>query len=310
MSGVLCVNHGDSEADSTPQAETGFLCSKCFSRLRSGLLELPAIATWLHVNLAAGGNPDGEKVSGSREDPIPLRVNVLDLIGPDSRHWVAADRPDFLLWADGTAVAAFDSWRTASAAWREAMTTAGVDPNVIELLIDVPVHDRLTAADDCTDDCPRCRLAELIDYDDVDAARNRWQVRPTDRGGCDQRGDEAIRAALFSWVTLTTEENPDFAWPEAATDITSLAGWLAGHLSWIAARPWVEELATDVHRLASGAHRLAPWREEIMTTKDPCSSCNVRAVVLHVARSTMVCEKRLGGCGKSWSSPYLKQATA
>lgn len=79
-----CVLHEDG-----PEATVGYLCVQCFSRLRSTLLSLPAVATWLEVNIAAGGVP-GERVSGSREDPIPLRVDVTDLIGPVAPNPTAA----------------------------------------------------------------------------------------------------------------------------------------------------------------------------------------------------------------------------
>ena len=67
--------------DQPTHADIGRLCYACWTRLRSQLCALPAVAGWLHVFLAAGGAA-GERVSGSREDPIPLRVDILDLIGP------------------------------------------------------------------------------------------------------------------------------------------------------------------------------------------------------------------------------------
>lgn len=73
-----CLLHGDSDVDAT----VGYLCVQHFSRLRSSLLELPAIAVWLHCRIATGGSSLTERVSGSSDDPIPLRLDVLDLIGP------------------------------------------------------------------------------------------------------------------------------------------------------------------------------------------------------------------------------------
>jgi hypothetical protein len=80
--------------DDPTEAESGYLCRKCFGRLRRALRDLPAVATWLEVNIAAGGAA-GERVSGTREDPIPLRVDILDLIGPvnpDPSHPPGAKR--------------------------------------------------------------------------------------------------------------------------------------------------------------------------------------------------------------------------
>lgn len=80
-----CVTHHDEAVEAT----VGLLCVKCFSRLRSSLLELPAVATWLEVNIAAAGQAE-ERVSGSREDPIPLRLDVTDLVGPEAPTPTAA----------------------------------------------------------------------------------------------------------------------------------------------------------------------------------------------------------------------------
>lgn len=304
-----CLLGGNEDAH---EADQGYVCNRHFSRLRSSLLELPAIATWLEVHLAAGGVA-GERVGGSRDDPIPLRVDVLDHIGPDSRHWVTDARPSFLLWADGEPVAEFTRWQDASTAMRTAMQRADIHPDVVELLTNRPDHDRPEIGFDCTEHCPLCRLL-TTDRDLLDAAQRRWQIRPTGRGG-DQRGEDAIRSVLFAWVRMVAEPDPDmgkpeFAWPERCDLIYPLAAWLSGHLSWIVAQPWVDEFAEEIHKAAAGAHRVVPWRDEVMYDKEPCSTCGVRAVVLHVADSTLKCEKHLGGCGKTTVSDYLRRATA
>lgn len=210
-----------------PDATVGYLCGDCYKHLRSALMQLPAIAVWLEVNIAASGTA-GEKVSGSREDPIPLRVDVTDLVGPVAPNPTAAFTRD--------------------------------------------VYDQLT---------PEAN---------------------------DQAGDPSVYDELRSWAALVEEESA-WTWDDRLT-ITATVAYLAAHTTWIAAQLWVDEFADKIHDLTRRAHRVAPWREEIIRTTDPCPSCQVRAVVLHVARSVMVCEKRMGGCGRAETSPYLKQATA
>jgi hypothetical protein len=53
---------------------------------------MPALAAWLEENIAATSNPNGPKISGSREDPIPLRPDVLDFVGPTSTREISVTR--------------------------------------------------------------------------------------------------------------------------------------------------------------------------------------------------------------------------
>lgn len=67
-----------------PAATVGLLCSRCRNRLSSTLVQIPSLAEWLHDNLTPGSGGNGVRVSGSREEPIPLRTDILDYIGPTS----------------------------------------------------------------------------------------------------------------------------------------------------------------------------------------------------------------------------------
>lgn len=283
---VACVGH---HPDSQREAETGMLCLDCFSRLRSQLLELPAVATWLHVNLAAGGVA-GERVSGSREDPMPLRGDVLDLIGPDSHNYVQSTSRGFrfVVWEDGDLLAECTSWRQAEARCREAMREAGISDRVIDVALGESITLKQLREDPS--------LAELVV--DAQTVRQRWQIRPTDRGGWDQRGDDAINATLRHWCAVTITGGNGFDWTDWTdrNTLTGLVGWLTARLSWIAGQPWVGEFASEVRLMLSQAHRVAPWREEIRHDQAPCTSCGVRAVVVHIAAGESRCEKRLGGC--------------
>lgn len=277
MSDALCVgDHGDAPT----QADVGYLCVRCFSRLRNSLLQLPAVATWLEVNIAATGNPNGERVSGSSEDPIPLRPDVLDLVGPDSRKYAIPDPnhlPLFLLWEDGLIIGYYGTWQEAQVARVDEMRLAGVEEPVIAAV----VHPDVESTE------PPEKVA---------AARERWQVRPVERGGIDQRGEDSFHNTLITWAKLVATEGP-FAWTDR-NDTTGLVAWLSGHLSWIAGQPWVDEFAADIRKLSSDAHRVAPWRPEHRRLDDPCTACGVRAVVAHIGEGHRQCEKRAGGCGK------------
>lgn len=157
----ICVGRHDDPTDT----DVGLLCGKCFSRLRSSLLELPAIAGWLEVNIAAGGSA-GERVSGSREDPMPLRLDVLDLIGPDSKQPVAAPAPKVFLWEDGLCIGEYATWRAANEVrWLEVLATADPDSDV-----------------------------------------HRWRIAVTDKRGCDQQGVESMRAVVDFWAQTLNDE--------------------------------------------------------------------------------------------------------
>lgn len=277
---VVLSRHPDSEPDDLPAAEHGYVCFDCYPKLRSSLLELPAIATWLHVNIAAGGVTN-EKVSGTREDPMPLRQDITDLIGPDSAHYaIGQTQPVFLLWEDGLVIGVFETWAEAAEACHAELLAAGVSQPAADLF-------RLNAP---TDAYPPEVLEE------VQAARGRWQIRPTERGGGDQRGEDSILASLYSWSRLTEAEGGFDDWPTSVT-ITAFARYLAGHLSWIVEQPWVDEFYEEIRHLGRTAHRVAPWRAETKRDTEPCA-CGVFAVVWHIGEGFTRCEKKMGGCGR------------
>jgi hypothetical protein len=216
--------------DNPPEVTVGRLCDDCYRKLSRYLTELPGLVAWLHANLAAGGTPLGERVSGSREAPTPLRLDVMDLIGP----------------------------------------TSG-------------------------DQIPDCD--------------------PDDRRGRNAAGEPSpsIADELASWVGTVTEERPDTTAP-ARLDVTSLCVWLQAQLPWIAAQAWVVEFMAALHEIERDTARVAPWRPELLRDRqEPCTDCGVLALVQHVAKGQVVCEQRLGGCGRSravttyeWHTRHLR----
>jgi hypothetical protein len=69
----------DGEHDGTP-ADHGYLCRSCTRRLEQRIAELPWVSGWLSQNLERG-QLGSERLSGSRDAPIPLSITVLALLG-------------------------------------------------------------------------------------------------------------------------------------------------------------------------------------------------------------------------------------
>jgi len=244
--------------DDPRPADIGQLCLDHWSQLRCALLELPAVAGWLHANVAAGGVAGETRVSGSREDPIPLRVDVLDLIGPDSLR-PAVTTPD-----DQAGCEAF------RATLGYYATLVHVDGGF--------AFPPLTVI--------RLDGAQVGEYADADVAadvlgRLRWRSR---RLVHPARWQARVVSGRSGWADLAS--------------LPALVGWLAEHLLWVAGQPWVGEFAVEVRGLGVRAHAVAPWRPEIRRDPDPCPRCGRRSVVLHLAAGESRCERRAGGCGR------------
>lgn len=80
---VVCVNArrhlADGEHDGT-QADDGHLCRSCTRRLEQRIAELPWVYDWLTQNLESG-RLDSQRLTGSKDAPIPISVTVLALLG-------------------------------------------------------------------------------------------------------------------------------------------------------------------------------------------------------------------------------------
>lgn len=66
--------------------DEGRICLRCFGRLRHNLTQLPSLMVWLEAHIAASASSalDDAHVTGSHDAPMPLRLDVLDLIGPSA----------------------------------------------------------------------------------------------------------------------------------------------------------------------------------------------------------------------------------
>jgi hypothetical protein len=71
----------------------GYACNPCRSRLRSWLGELPDLYTHLlDEPLAPSGSPGkGGPVTGSRDRPIPIRVDLFDLTHAGAQAWLEGE---------------------------------------------------------------------------------------------------------------------------------------------------------------------------------------------------------------------------
>ena len=77
------------------RADHGLLCWPCHRRLELMLRDAPVVHRWLTANMATGQGAaatDGEHVTGSREQPLPIKVQIFDL------RQLMADR--LALWVD------------------------------------------------------------------------------------------------------------------------------------------------------------------------------------------------------------------
>ena len=84
---------GDCTCCRRRDAYEGYACGPCRSRLRTWLLEIPDLwGQLLAEPLAPSGSPGkGGPVTGSRERPIPIRVDLFDLTHPGAAAYVQGD---------------------------------------------------------------------------------------------------------------------------------------------------------------------------------------------------------------------------
>ncbi len=62
------------------RASHGNLCDTCHRRLELMLTDAPGVCRWLTGNMAAGGSAgDSDKITGSRERPLPIKADLYDL---------------------------------------------------------------------------------------------------------------------------------------------------------------------------------------------------------------------------------------
>jgi hypothetical protein len=73
---MICVVCANPDRD----VETGQVCPGCAHRIACDLRDIADL--YVHVSLWPGSGNAGPRVSGSREAPLPLRVDALDLTMP------------------------------------------------------------------------------------------------------------------------------------------------------------------------------------------------------------------------------------
>jgi hypothetical protein len=250
---------GSHPEDERPAADVGLLCRKCHDLLRKQLRMLPAVENWLRANLRAGSGELRDKVSGSSEDPIPLRLNVLDMIGPTSPLPVFR----FVLDQEGR-----EAIRSIFRRYAEKVHEDGghpYPPSAIVFRDGTPLGE-YSSFEDAVRDCDQARWDSRRSTDP-----RRWSIR--------QR--------------VSRE-----GWPERAP-LADVSKYLGNHLKWVVHQDWCEELLGELTHLLSEAHQSTPWREEIRRDTEPCRRCKKPTVVLHIAQAKSRCEEKAGGCGRS-----------
>jgi hypothetical protein len=114
----------------------GMVCDGCRERSDSTMAEIPDLYAVLPEHLERGQSPEGQRVSGSREAPLPLAVDPLDLSMPaptGRRLW----EPVHDLYRDQSGrpsvAAVLDSW---ARDWREIrdMRETPPEPTVVVLI--------------------------------------------------------------------------------------------------------------------------------------------------------------------------------
>lgn len=72
---------GDCRGCLPRRATNGHLCATCHRRLELMLTDAPTVIRWLAGNMATGGGSaaDGDRVTGSREMPLPIKADLYDL---------------------------------------------------------------------------------------------------------------------------------------------------------------------------------------------------------------------------------------
>ncbi|MFI6909732.1 hypothetical protein ACIBKY_51315 [Nonomuraea sp. NPDC050394] len=91
MTTSLCIGPRCGGQEGPREADTGrLICAGCTSRLRRDIGITPTLQRWLGHHLAPGAGA-GPKVSGSRDAPVPVRIDVIDhqaRIGDVLKSWV------------------------------------------------------------------------------------------------------------------------------------------------------------------------------------------------------------------------------
>lgn len=96
MSQALCAVdrcRGDQEPRETRGAD--HLCHVCTERLRKRIAEAPALVSWLAAHVQPGRHGESDKVRGGGfVAPIPVRADVLSVIGPAATEAVLGNGDD------------------------------------------------------------------------------------------------------------------------------------------------------------------------------------------------------------------------
>ncbi len=126
-----------------------------------------------------------------------------------------------------------------------------------------------------------------------------------------------VPVVLTSWVRLVWEERDAEAADDAGLDVgpdgtavTQLCRWLRQRVTWIAAQPWVDELANELGGLRHGLQRApgSPLLRDVIE-RVPCPKCDGRIMRrLREANGRHEWSTHCVGCGTGYDEAALRQA--
>jgi hypothetical protein len=117
-----------------------------------------------------------------------------------------------------------------------------------------------------------------------------------------------VLAILEAWARLVREERRLQACQKRAT-VTSEAGLLLGHLDWIIAQPFVDELAREIREVKSalhsaiGDHAPRPVGTCHVVHPDEDTECGGRLYQDRYGGMSVTCRK----CGETWGETELRR---
>jgi len=243
------------------EAETGMVCGPDRNRIQGVLDDIHEYHGQLPDALIREGSA-GPKVTGSREAPLPLKVDVLDLTLPARQDAVTEQHLPRVV----TAVVPVKVIRTV---WHKGIP---VHPDHMEHGVPQIVEEWITAGER--------RL--------VRDQQHRLITAPAG----DQIGNVSVAAVLDSWVRdwidvrAIGERRP-------IASVSSLYGWLSVRLDWACdEHPAIDEFATELRHLRGALRAALGLIEPKPQLMDqPCPECGYLSLIRRPGEEYIDCDR-------------------
>jgi hypothetical protein len=116
-----------------------------------------------------------------------------------------------------------------------------------------------------------------------------------------------VLAVLESWARMIREER-ELTAPTVAANIVSEATLIIGHLDWVGAQPWVDDLATELRYVKTSLH--SAIGDHAPRSVGPCpivdpehGPCTGRLYQDRYGRLSVTCNR----CGEVWGETELRR---